>query len=91
MVLECIPRAGIPLPTVTWSRQPTGAIVSTRGNGTILRVDSVTESFCVDCLGNSVAGSDTETVCVDVLRKLSHSDSHTPYEVFLNKFLWPMC
>ena len=21
----------------------------------------------------------------------SHSDSHTPYEVFLNKFLWPMC
>ena len=20
-----------------------------------------------------------------------HSDSHTPYEVFLNKFLWPMC
>ena len=23
-------------------------------------------------------------------RKL-HSDSHTPYEVFLNKFMWPMC
>ena len=20
-----------------------------------------------------------------------HSDSHTPYEVLLNKFLWPMC
>ena len=20
-----------------------------------------------------------------------HSDSHTPYEVFLSKFLWPMC
>ena len=20
-----------------------------------------------------------------------HSDSHTPYEAFLNKFLWPMC
>ena len=23
--------------------------------------------------------------------KFKHSDSHTPYEVLLNKFLWPMC
>ena len=23
--------------------------------------------------------------------RAAHSDSHTPYEVLLNKFLWPMC
>ena len=28
------------------------------------------------------------TLCQD---QKFHSDSHTPYEVFLNKFLWPMC
>ena len=69
VVLECIPRTGIPLPTVTWGRRPNGAVVSTRGNATILRVDRVTQNFCVDCLGNSVAGTDTETECVNVLRK----------------------
>ena len=25
------------------------------------------------------------------LVSMGHSDSHTPYEVFLNKFLWPIC
>ena len=29
--------------------------------------------------------------CVTWLWSGVHSDSHTPYEVFLNKFLWPMC
>ena len=24
-------------------------------------------------------------------KRFVHSDSHTPYEVLLNKFLWPMC
>ena len=69
VILECIPHTGIPLPTVTWARRPAGAVVSTRGNATILRVDRVTEDFCVDCLGNSVAGEDTETECVNVRSK----------------------
>ena len=28
---------------------------------------------------------------VEAISLSLHSDSHTPYEVFLNKFLWPMC
>ena len=28
---------------------------------------------------------------IPIYPRSCHSDSHTPYEVFLNKFLWPMC
>ena len=54
-----------------------------------------------DCLGYFVKrprkNMRTQQICVltnwqvSTTGSSSHSDSHTPYEVFLNKFLWPMC
>lgn len=71
VTLTCVPLEGLPLPTLeltgpSGGRLPLGATVRQQGNSSVLFIPSLTEDICIDCTGVNVAGSDTNTLCVNV-------------------------
>ena len=66
--LVCVPRAGLPVPTLTWamaddSALPTHSIVWD-GEKSVLTITRMTKDLCIDCIGENRAGRNIHQKCV---------------------------
>ena len=79
--LVCVPRAGLPAPTLSWAMADNSALpthsVKSDGANSVLTINRVTKDLCVDCIGENAAGRDTDTKCVKMMSKCATSVSLT--------------
>ena len=65
--LLCFPVAGAPIPTLVWgTNRPPLSQVNDIGDNISMTVRYVQADFCVDCIGQSVAGQHTDKICITV-------------------------